>query len=460
MDRAETDVAVVGGGPAGIAAALSALRAGLRVRLIDPGLPVRPRVESLPPGGIALAGCLGLDRALGAAGLGRAAAMRLLWRARPEVRAFGADAPLLLDKPAFHDALRAMLPPGCLLPARVRSLRARPDGVDLCHDGGVMAARFVIDARGRAGLRGRHGGGAVVLALAFAGRLAIAPTQPLMVLEALADGWLWACVLPSGLVRGAVHLPAAALAGLSADRRAARLARDLAASDLGLPGRLVAGDVAPAMLQAAPDPFAAPRVLRIGDAALAQDPVAAHGLTHALRSGVQAASAVATLLDPQGAADAARDFIRTRHQAAVRSAETATARALADQARHRGGFWAVRREASGPPPTPWPALTGPLRLAPLIRAAEMQGGRIRWAPALWLPGTGQAQTRFGPLTAETIALALDRPGRLAELAQRLARVTDAATAAAILRHLMDGGALQAADPATRAQSAPAMASRS
>jgi len=56
------DLAVVGGGPAGAAAALGAARAGLSVALFEPQTaPDKPCGEGIMPAGVAALRALGLD---------------------------------------------------------------------------------------------------------------------------------------------------------------------------------------------------------------------------------------------------------------------------------------------------------------------------------------------------------------------------------------------------------------
>ena len=458
MALPDTDVAVIGAGPAGIAAARGLLAEGLRVTVIDPGLPPASRVESLPPHGIALAVALGLGPALDQARLGQASAMRLHWRERPETREFGPDGPLLLDKAMLYRGLRDLVPPECLLQARVRSVQGDGDRVLVRHRQGNLSARFVIDARGSAGLRAPRGRGAAQVALSFSGRAGHAPGTCGMLLQALADGWLWASLLADGSLSGALFLAASGLAGRDASARAAVLRQHLQDSVLGLPANLVTGTAVPAMLRTADDSLADPLVLRIGDAALARDPIAAHGLVHALRSGAQAAAAAATILDPSGQADAARAFVRDRHREAVRTAREATARAHGDQAQHRSAFWSAAPPVPVPEAPGWPPLSQPLSLSAPCRTAMLDKGRIGWAEAIRLPQSGQAVPRFGPVTAAFVAHLLGPPAPITTLSARLEQALDPSLAQAILRQLLDGGALLRHGPALAAQALAADAS--
>ena len=444
MPLPETAVAVIGAGPAGITAALALLRQGITVTLVDPGHPPAPRIESLAANGIALAKTCGLGAALGVAGLGRAAVMQLHWRAHTETRDFGTDGPLLLERTPFHAALRELLPASCLLGGRVTGIASHHDRVTLATTAGPLVARFVIDARGRARQRAEHGDAAVMVALGFNGHGARTADRPAMLLEALADGWLWACRLPGGRVDGALFLPSSHVAGKDGAVRRKVLAQHLRASALGLPDGLSAGQVTLAMAAAVRDPFAAPLVLRVGDAALANDPLTSHGLVPAMRSGVQAAAAAASCIGVAGEADAARSFVRDRHARVARAASEATFRSLAEQSRFHGGIWfSAGNDGLGPAPPPrnWPALSRPLALAPLVRTAALAHGRIVWTEAVWLARRGEAAPRLGPFGATELAQLLGPPAPIAVLSARLAQRSDESMAQSILRLLLEEEAL-------------------
>lgn len=443
MERIEADAVVVGAGPSGVAAALCLLREGLRVLVIDPGLQPAPRTESLPANGISLAESLGLAPALADAGLGRAAAMRLYWRNSPETRDFGQGGPLLLDRRLFHAALRGLLPASVMFSGRVSRLMARGDRVLVHLGAATISARVVIDARGRAGLRAPRRAESSLAALGFTGLLETAAVHSSMMLQSLAEGWLWACLQPSGRLSGSLFLPVSSLAGLDAGKRARLLARQLEASVLGVPLDLSAGPVTEAMLRAADDAFAGPLMIRVGDAALARDPVSSHGLVHALRSSAQAAAAAVTLLDPDGDDTAARSFIRERHRHAVTAATEATALVHAERSWRQTAFWqsAEATSPSAPAAVQWPTLSRPLALAPLRRAAVLERGRIRWDDAVWLSRSRRAAPRFGDITARRLAQLLAPPAPLTLLSARLEKELKPGVARGILQQLLDEGAL-------------------
>lgn len=435
------DAAIIGGGPAGAALAATLAAHGRRVLLIDPCEPPAPRVESLVPDGARLAQELGLGPALDAAALGEAVAIRSFWRREAEHRAFGAPRPLLLDRARLHAALRREAER-----RGAETLRARARIVDGAASvgGAALPAHLVIDARGRRARSARQA--PPLAALPFHGSVAGVPA-PEMRIEALADGWIWACAGPTGLLAGALFTDPGALAGGGAEARAARLRRLLSTAETtrGAAG-LRAGRPVAAGLEAAPDPLAAPAVLRIGDAALARDPVAAHGLAHAFRSAAQAAAAVETMLDPAGEADAARAFLRARHAESLAAAIAATGRAYAEQDRRDGPFWRARAAAADSPTPQPPRADGPLILAaPLVRAAALENGRIRWVSALRLPRSGREAAHLGPLSAASVAALLTEPGAPAALTARLAPAVGPEAAAQIVAMLVSEEALAPAE---------------
>lgn len=434
MNPSETDVLIVGAGPAGVSAAYGLRNEPLKVRLIDPDALPPQRVESVPPNGMLLAENIGLSHALKRACLGRASSMRLHWRERAELRDFGSSGPMLLDRQILHRALRDSLPAGSILKGRVRSMEQRDGRVEVDFGAGIISARFVIDARGRSALRAMDAARTSQIALGFTGRNPISTENPAMMLASLDEGWVWCCLLEGHQVSGALFLSASDLSGLNAAERHDLLAQRLSVSPLGALDHLEAGQVAPAMLQAADDPFANPLTLRIGDAALARDPISAHGLTHALRSGVQAAAIAATLLDPQGETDAAVSFARERLSEAVIAARKDTASS------HDASGASVELPRVGK----WPALSQPLALGPLRREAVLDGNRVRWSEAILLPNNNRSAAWVGFMDAAQLARLLAEPAPILELSRRLEQSVDPTSARAILKQLLDGGALQAA----------------
>lgn len=445
MASPDFDVVVIGAGPAGVVAARSLLQQGWRVAVIDPCTSSTVRMETLPAAGVVLAQQLGLGEALAAACRGRVRAARLYWRAQPETRRFGRDGPWVLERPYLDRALRALVPTENVIVGRLRSARPSEDHISLRLDNGTVTARYALDARGRVAQRMRTQTAAPVVALGFTARLDMQVPDCTMLLHALAQGWLWGVALPQDLLSGAVFLPAQRLAGRTASQRQTLLAQYLANAGLHPLRHAHVGPVWPAMIRAVDDPFAASRLLRIGDAALARDPIASHGLVHALRSGAQAAAAIATLLDPAGDNIAAQAFIRDRHRDATNSARRSTAQAYADQSRHEGGFWPgfspAGKALQSQPARMAPDPTCRFRLTPLRRLPALDGGQIRWRGAIWLAHSQRGAAQFGGLEAEYLARALFPPASIAVQCARLERLIGLRAARALIGELVSEGAL-------------------
>lgn len=439
MRRHKAQVAVLGAGPAGAIAARQLGLAGIDALLIDPLMPHKGQgIESFPPSGAPLAEELGLLQAFCAVSDGPAEAMQMVWREAPELRAFEGAGPLLLHRGALHESLREeALRYARALKARVRDVGPCGEGVQLQTDAGKVQCDLVIDARGR---HANKRPATDLTALPFTAR-GESPAF-MMGLEALPDGWFWACSLPEGQVQGVVFQPAAALAGEGAAARAAYLRACLAESDcFPYLSAITVGKPAAAGLSAVGDPVVTARHLLVGDAALARDPIASHGLVHALRSGVQTAIAALTILDPTGDDHAAQSFLRHKHQAAVVAAQLATDRAYADQSRFQTAFWTARsaHEAQSAPAAL--ALQGPVTLAaPLTRAPVLSQDRIHWAPAIELRAQDDFLTGLGPVTALDVAAACRPAAPLKEIANRLGRQHDMPLVFKLLERLTLGGA--------------------
>lgn len=163
----DADVLIVGGGPAGSAAAIACARGGLRVVLAERDALARERPgESLHPGIEPLLTRLGVGgrwmRAVGA----RHPGIWVSWGAGPpRFEPFGSDpdGPWLgyqVERSAFHDVLLATAREAgaeTRRPCRVLGLAREPDGLWRAGtDGGPVRSRFVIDASGGAGWLSRR----------------------------------------------------------------------------------------------------------------------------------------------------------------------------------------------------------------------------------------------------------------------------------------------------------------
>ena len=305
----EIDIAVVGAGPAGAAVALALTRLGHAVTVI-----AAPR---------AFAACEGVsERALhGLADAGLGAALADVPAASPrsvfwngEQRA--ANTEHLLPRREFDRALLAELQRSGLSvrTERVNAMKREADGrVALQLGDRRLRARLVIDARGRAATRGGgqrlRGPETVSLLQRWTGPRTDAGSCVL----SFADGWAWLARGVDGqrytqltLAAGAPDLPRRGALATYLRRRLAALpavADWIAACTANGPPIARSST---AILHA---PLIDRGVIRIGDAAMAVDPLSGNGIFQALSSASVAPAVINTLLrDPDGAALAERFY--------------------------------------------------------------------------------------------------------------------------------------------------------
>jgi flavin-dependent dehydrogenase len=292
------DLLVVGGGPAGTAAAIWAALAGLRVRLFERSVYPRHRPgETLHPGLGTLFRQLGVEARVSAASALRPEAIEVEWSGRRSRQAFGADsdgawrgyqvAREVLDSILLERArevgveIEQPAAAGAPLVRRGRVAGVRAGGAE-------MAARFVVDATGAAGWLRRH--------LRLEREVASPPLRAYYGycegdLPSLADapsmsgddaGWTWtAQISPRRL-----HWTRLALDG----RRAAEPPESMA--PFARIGRVRGADATWRYVH----PAAGPGYFLVGDAAIVLDPAAASGVLRALMSGMMAGHAIAGIL--------------------------------------------------------------------------------------------------------------------------------------------------------------------
>lgn len=306
------DIAVVGAGPAGCAAALTAHRAGLRVLLLgDDRARTSWAGESLPPGAgdliEALFGPAWLD------GQVRAHGTQSVWGSPDLVPTEFLAHPLgdgwHLDRSRFD---RALL--DAVVAAGVTVERARVTGIEHCRahwsvkaGAGSHRARWVVDASGR--------GGAVVGRLnvrrrSFDEQVAVVAVVPqpsgalaVTSVEAVEYGWWYATPLPRrrmvvGLLtdRDLLPAPVQRVDWWNAGLTATTLIRDVA----GRPDRVVRPRVYPAETSVR-DRLHQGGWACAGDAAVSWDPLSSQGLVTGILMGSRLGAALAEA-DPKGPA--------------------------------------------------------------------------------------------------------------------------------------------------------------
>lgn len=295
-----TDIAVLGGGIAGTIAAALLARQGRRVHMVT-RIPTNSQIEGQSPRAV---------EALRAAGMSQALAVTGPWVDRfshwngETVQANGEtltdrarlDAALVLDTKASGATVTV---------ARVGRVKAadRTWRINVHEKSGqvvVLEANFLVEARGRRApfgkYRRRHGPSA--LALTRTWRVAATAT-PMSAVAPFADGWAW--FAHPGTGQAALQIVVADNAvPKHADLEAfygERFTQITEARDW-LAGAVPTGSVAARNANAVLAPASiTDTAIRIGDAAVAIDPLSGHGQFVAASTALAAPAVIATLCD-------------------------------------------------------------------------------------------------------------------------------------------------------------------
>lgn len=262
-----------------------------------------------------------------------------------------------------------------------------------------ITPRVVVDASGRSGIltrRFREWPGFRTTALT-----AHLPPgkQAGTLIESFADGWVWSAPVLDGRRDVTVVLDAKDAAG----RAEARFREALRSVDLtGFLGGdpltpIRAADVTPYVLRA-PDRGGEARVLAVGDAAGALDPLSGLGTMKAMDAGLTGAVVVRTALERPRDAGIAFSFHAAKERGLAQEVGGRIAAFYAEEHRfaHRP-FW--RRRARRSPPAETASLPADGRLAPAsgVRVEQrgvLEGDWIVAAEVLMRPGHPRAAHRF------------------------------------------------------------------
>ncbi len=327
----ETDICVIGGGPAGAVTALRLAQLGLRVCLVERAAFPRQHVgESLTPSVWPILGMLGLSDRVEQAGFLRATGSVLHWGGTFERRApEGGQAGLLINRGQFDSVLlNAVTEAGVrvLQPARAYRPNRTSSGWSIpvkTADGTVqVGARVLVDAAGRqAGLGRRFRPASAPLLCLYAYWQAPAGFGAQARVEAGSSHWYWGALLPDGTVNAMVFVDPATCTGLSpSDRRDLYL--NLLAQSILLSPCLEQRRIGPVRRNDATS--LAERtpptddLLRVGEASLTVDPLSSQGVQLAMGQAVQAATVVNTVLTRLEYTDIALTFYSDRQAERVR----------------------------------------------------------------------------------------------------------------------------------------------
>jgi geranylgeranyl reductase family protein len=373
-ETAEFDVAVVGAGPAGLAAAHAAATAGARTLVLERAR--HPRYKTC--GGGLVGASLAAVEALGVAGPVAAVA-----RDRVDTGTFtlsgrrgftrGAAGPLvaMVRREEFDDVLRAAAEAaGATVRQRaaVRGVEQDATGVDLrLADGSRIRAGTVVGADGSAGVTGRHVG-------VHCGQIDLGLEVELPVPERIRREWRGRLLVDWGPLPGSYgwvfpkddRLTVGVIAARGQGERTRAYLRAFL-DRLGLSGIEPAEDSGHlTRCRTAGSPLRRGRVLVAGDAAGLLEPWTREGISYALRSG-RAAGAAAASGDLDGyAGELSRTLIPEMR---------AGYRLLAAFARHPGAFHAALASPPG-----WRVFTRFCRDATAL-ATTAERRPVRWVVA-------------------------------------------------------------------------------
>ena len=378
---------VIGGGPAGSCFAARMARLGHEVVLLErQPFPRRHLGESLSAGVLPLLEATGARAIVEAAGFAPPRSIEVAWDEGERLREDPGAAGLLVDRGGFdallleharREGVRVLQPAtlsACRRTARGWILEVLADGRAT-----TLACDFLADARGRAG--GPRGARrrTAPRTLAIHGYWRDAPPDTRPRIEAGEDAWFWRVPLPDGSCNLIAFVDAAASRGTGPAGLAARLEALLARARLmaGWSGARRDGPVAAA--DATPhldeDPVQADAI-RLGDAALAIDPIASSGVQKAIQGVLAGAIVANTLLRRPGDASAAVSFYRgTLAEASRRHAGWAARHYAAIARRGGGAFWAARGSGA-------PAVEEPRAIGRPLAPEEFRQARLLASPAL------------------------------------------------------------------------------
>ncbi len=314
------DIAVLGGGPAGCLAAMRLAGQGYDVAIVSTTGRLQ-RLEGLSERIIDIFGVQGCHAALDA--VGPTVERLAIWNGESVAR----NRETIVDRRALDDGLRQDVRAANVdvIDAKVGRVALRNDDIEVrCAASGgkgfALTCRYLVEARGRRAPApsGRREKGPSTTALTRTIR-GVEPAARTVV-ASHRDGWLWFVSVGDGVGHLQIFLDSEG----DALPKKAGLAPyfDNLAAELGLPDGLLDGLLDGGRFVGAPqtrdasswiaDGLIDERTIRIGDAAVAVDPLSGHGIFEALGSALAAGAAVHTILSDPRSIKTACDFYSER----------------------------------------------------------------------------------------------------------------------------------------------------
>ena len=302
------DVVITGAGIAGVALAIKLHQAGLSVCLI--GVPRRYNaIEGMAERarlGMQAAGCTHALAAMGPKVLRSAS-----WSGEP----FDGNHEYLVERRVFdqglwQDAQAAGVP---VLNSRVLRVEPEDNGWRCEHEGGLVTATYWVEARGRAAPRSPKQQRAPST-VAIAGWWQSQANNPIAGVHTLPQGWVWYARLMDGRLSAQIFLDAKDVPSKSklVPFYLAQLADSEALAPILETSELIDEPTARGASLTLSEPLISSNCARVGDAALALDPLAGHGQFEAVGSALALASCISTLLLKPDQAPAAIRFYEER----------------------------------------------------------------------------------------------------------------------------------------------------
>ena len=366
-----SDLVVVGGGPAGAFAALTARRIGLRTTIVDDGAmrpPTRPYVgEVLPPAARRLIEATGLLRAIEPRSYLESCGTRSAWGSPSLASTNFISNPLgsglHLDRAAFDSALMhaVALEGANVCAARVIDASRQNDCWQLTVEGTrgrqALCAATVIDCSGRRAVIARSQGARrkvdapLVALMAWLDTRHDTDRDATLTLESASDGWWYTARLP-GRHRVVGYITRRSSPDLrrghTADGWHTLVNRTVHVRELCLADGYTLSHP-PVVISAASsclDRIVGERWAAAGDAAASFDPLSAQGILTAMLSGTHAARAMASRLSGDGGVALAR-YARQCHGVYAEHVRACSAYYAMESRWGTTSFWSRQSAAQG-----------------------------------------------------------------------------------------------------------------